>query len=178
MPQHWLTHWGSSPWAVRCWLACALLHDALFLVEVAHAVGAAHDAELTANALRFVNLNGAVGQLVSDASVGHTTRTGEFSQCWHCTFKVGFDVKLVGTALFWVWGPAQEYFPEVADGHAVEPLCRTRCRPASDATVEVSANSQAVSFLPLLSLTRRTCRGECPRADGPTASGADRTSRG
>ena len=64
----------------------ALLHDALLLVEVAHAVGAAHDAELAADALRLVNLNGAVGQLVR-ASVGHTDTHWGFSQCWHCTFK-------------------------------------------------------------------------------------------
>jgi hypothetical protein len=38
----------------------ALFDDALFGVEVAHAVGAGHDAELATDALRLVDLNRAV----------------------------------------------------------------------------------------------------------------------
>ena len=63
----------------------ALLDDALLLVQVAHAVGAGHGAELAADALRLVDLHGAVLQLMGGAPVGHTFTHSGFSQCWHCT---------------------------------------------------------------------------------------------
>ena len=63
----------------------ALLHHALLLVEIAHAVGAGHGAELAADALRLVDLHGAVLELMCEAPVGHTFTHSGFSQCWHCT---------------------------------------------------------------------------------------------
>ena len=116
----------------------ALLHDALLLVEVAHAVGAGHGAELAADALRLVDLHGAVGGHVRGLgrADGHAGRVRAVLAL--DGQEVGVDVRPLAALLARVRAHAQDLVPVVAHRNVVDDLAPNRARQAADALVEVS----------------------------------------
>ena len=121
----------------------ALLHDALFLVEVAHAVGAAHDAELAADALRLVNLNGAVGQLVRRLGGTHRHALGVLAvlaghgPVLHLGIVPGATSRVRRVAAL-----GEHAVPQHAIGHVVLHLAGQRAGVAADAAMQINANSE------------------------------------
>ena len=116
----------------------ALLNDALLLVQVAHAVGAGHGAELAADALRLVDLHGAVLQLMGGARRAHLHALGVLAVLALNGEEVHLHVREgAGTALNGMRTDAQRFNPEVAHVHAVDGLARHGAGKAARATVEV-----------------------------------------
>ena len=105
----------------------AFLDNAFVLVEVAHVIRAGHDAELAADALRLVNLDGTVGCDVRSFGGTHLHAFGVFAMLALHGQEIRFDILAFSLVIAtFIRADAQHLDPEAADRHVAHGFARRR----------------------------------------------------
>jgi hypothetical protein len=101
----------------------ALFNNAFFFIQISNAIRAAHNTELAANALFFVNLNGAIFFFVAGACWANLYALRVNTVLALHVQKVCLNIWVLSGAIFFRGGAnTQSFIPEVTNGHTIDYL--------------------------------------------------------